>query len=51
MTDDQRLLSDLREGRSEACRELVCRHHQAVYRFLVQLSRDVHRAEDLTQET
>ena len=50
-SDDQRLLRDLRAGRSEAGRELVRSHHQAVYRFLFQLSRDVHRAEDLTQET
>jgi RNA polymerase sigma-70 factor (ECF subfamily) len=49
--DDQRLLSDLRTGRPEACGELVCTHYQAVYRFLVHLTRDVHEAEDLTQET
>ena len=49
--DDQRLVNDLRAGRRDACAELVRAHYQAVYRFLVHLTRDVHRAEDLTQET
>jgi RNA polymerase sigma-70 factor, ECF subfamily len=49
--DDQRLLSDLRAGRPEACAALVRAHYQAVYRLLVHLTRDVHQAEDLTQET
>ena len=49
--DDQRLLSNLRAGRPDACAELVRSHYQAVYRFLVHLTRDVHQAEDLTQET
>jgi RNA polymerase sigma-70 factor (ECF subfamily) len=49
--DDPRLLSDLRAGCPEACAELVHGHYQAVYRFLVHLTRDVHQAEDLTQET
>jgi RNA polymerase sigma-70 factor, ECF subfamily len=49
--DDRRLLSQLRAGRPEACAELVRGHYQAVYRFLVHLTRDVHEAEDLTQET
>lgn len=48
---DQRLLRHLRAGRSEACAELVCEHYAAVYRWLLHLTRDVHRAEDLTQET
>jgi RNA polymerase sigma-70 factor (ECF subfamily) len=30
---------------------LVRNHYQAVYRFLVHLTHDVHQAEDLTQET
>jgi RNA polymerase sigma-70 factor (ECF subfamily) len=30
---------------------LVRTHYQAVYRFLVHLTRDAHQAEDLTQET
>jgi RNA polymerase sigma-70 factor (ECF subfamily) len=49
--DEQRLVSDLRAGRPEACAGLVRAHYQAVYRFLAHLTRDVHRAEDLTQET
>src|SRR5579872_1945940 len=49
--DDQRLVSELRAGRPAAHAELVRSHYRAVYRFLVHLTRDVHRAEDLTQET
>ncbi len=49
--DDERLLSNLRAGRPEACAELVRAHYETVYRFLVHLTRDVHQAEDLTQET
>ncbi|MFI5455742.1 MAG: RNA polymerase sigma factor [Isosphaerales bacterium] len=49
--DDRRLLKSLRAGRSEAFAELVRSHYQTVYRFLVHMVRDVHRAEDLTQET
>ena len=49
--DDQRLLSNLRAGRREACAAVVRAHYQRVYRFLVHLTRDVHQAEDLTQET
>jgi RNA polymerase sigma-70 factor (ECF subfamily) len=45
------LVRDLRAGRPEACAALVRAHYAAVYRFLVHLTRDVHRAEDLTQET
>ncbi len=50
-TDDQRLLSSLRSGCREACAEFVRGHYQTIYRFLVHLTRDVHQAEDLTQET
>ena len=49
--DDRRMLKSLRAGRSEAFAELVRSHYQTVYRFLVHMVRDVHRAEDLTQET
>jgi RNA polymerase sigma-70 factor (ECF subfamily) len=49
--DDQRLLNGLRAGHREECAELVRAHYQAVYRFLVHLTRDVHEAEDLSQET
>jgi RNA polymerase sigma-70 factor (ECF subfamily) len=50
-SDDQRLVRDLRAGRPEACATFVRAHYSAVYRFLVHLTRDVHEAEDLTQET
>ena len=50
-SDDHRLVSHLHAGRAEACAELVRTHYQAVYRFLAHLTRDVHRAEDLTQDT
>lgn len=49
--DDPRLLRDLRAGRPEACAELIRAHYRAVYRWLMHLTRDIHRAEDLTQET
>lgn len=49
--DDHRLWKALRAGRPEACAEVVRAHYRAVYRFLVHLTRNVHEAEDLTQET
>ena len=49
--DDQRLITSLHEGRSEAFSKMVSSHYQAIFRFLVHLSRDIHRAEDLVQET
>ena len=49
--DDQRLITSLHEGRSEAFSEVVRSHYQAIFRFLVHLARDIHRAEDLVQET
>jgi RNA polymerase sigma-70 factor (ECF subfamily) len=49
--DDQRLRNNLRAGRPEACAELIRAHYQSVYRFLFHLTRDIHQAEDLTQET
>ena len=48
---DERLVSDLRAGRPEACAAVVRAHYPAVYRFLAHLTRDVHLAQDLTQET
>src|SRR5436305_14025797 len=48
--DPERQVRNLRAGRPEACAELVRAHYPAVYRFLVHLTRDVHQAEDLTQE-
>ena len=49
--NDQRLVKELRAGCPEACAELVRGHYEKVYRFLLHLTRDVHAAEDLTQET
>jgi RNA polymerase sigma-70 factor (ECF subfamily) len=49
--DEECLLRGLRAGRPEASAEFVRAHYQAVYRLLAHLTRDVHRAEDLTQET
>ncbi len=49
--DDQRLIESLHEGRSEAFSEVVRSHYEVIFRFLVHLSRDIHRAEDLVQET
>lgn len=49
--DDERLVRHLRAGHPEACAELVRAHYRSVYRFLVHLTRHVHQAEDLTQET
>jgi RNA polymerase sigma-70 factor (ECF subfamily) len=48
---EERLVSDLRAGRPDACAALVRAHYQTVYRFLAHMTRDVHQAEDLTQET
>jgi RNA polymerase sigma-70 factor, ECF subfamily len=36
---------------SGTCAEIVRSHYRTVYRFLFHLTCDVHRAEDLTQET
>jgi RNA polymerase sigma-70 factor (ECF subfamily) len=49
--DDQGLINNLRAGDPAARVEFVHGHYQAVYRFLVHLTHDVHQAEDLTQET
>jgi RNA polymerase sigma-70 factor (ECF subfamily) len=48
---ERELLERVKAGQREACAELVREHHAVVYRFLVHLARDVHVAEDLTQET
>lgn len=50
MKSEQSQWQDLRDGCPDACAELVRANYQAVYRFLVHLTRDSHRAEDLTQE-
>jgi RNA polymerase sigma-70 factor (ECF subfamily) len=49
--DEECLLRGLRAGRPEASAELVRAYYQTVYRLLARLTRDTHRAEDLTQET
>jgi RNA polymerase sigma-70 factor (ECF subfamily) len=49
--EETRLVRRLRAAHPESCAELVHAHYQAVYRFLVHLTRHVHQAEDLTQET
>jgi RNA polymerase sigma-70 factor (ECF subfamily) len=49
--DDLRLVEKLRAGDRAAGAELVRACYPLVYRFLVHLARDVHLAEDLTQET
>ena len=48
---ERRLLNRLHSGQAEAYAELVRTHYQMVYRFLLHMIRDVHQAEDLTQET
>jgi RNA polymerase sigma-70 factor (ECF subfamily) len=50
-SDEQQLVDGFRAGRPDACAAVVRGHYEAVYRFLVHLTRDVHQAEDLTQET
>ena len=49
--DERRQWQALRAGHPDACAELVRANYQPVYRFLVHLTRNVHEAEDLTQET
>jgi len=48
--DEQPLVNSLRAGRSDAYAQLIHGHYQAVYRFLLHLTRDIPQAEDLTQE-
>jgi len=48
---ERRLLREVQTGCREACAALVHAHYARVYRFLLHLTRDVHQAEDLTQET
>lgn len=49
-TNDHRPLTSPHDGRSEVYGELVRSNYEAIFRFLVHLARDVHRAEDLSQE-
>jgi RNA polymerase sigma-70 factor (ECF subfamily) len=48
---DKSLVRRILADDQEACVYLVREHHAPIYRFLVHLCRDAHRAEDLTQET
>ena len=48
---DRLLLNDIRAGQRDACVDLMRSNYAQVYRFLLHLTRDVHTAEDLTQET
>src|SRR4051812_16243144 len=50
MTEPAQLRQD-NDGGTDPRAELVRAHYQGVYRFLAHLTRDVHKAEDLTQET
>ncbi len=45
------LVRGLRQQDAEACRELIRRHHRAVYGYLRHMGADEATAEDLTQET
>jgi RNA polymerase sigma-70 factor, ECF subfamily len=49
--DERRLLERIRRGDRESCEEFVRAHYRTVYGLLAHLCRDVHLAEDLTQET
>jgi RNA polymerase sigma-70 factor (ECF subfamily) len=48
---DRNLLDGIRAGRREDCACLVHDHYQAIYRFVLHLTRSEVEAEDLTQET
>ena len=49
--DEDELIQRIRSVDGSACAEFVRTHYAAIYRLLVHLTRDVHRAEDLCQET
>ncbi len=48
---DKHLADRIAAGDREACVHLIRLHQAAIYRFLVHLAGDAHRAEDLAQET
>ncbi len=48
---EKQLLKAIRAGERAACEKLVKDYYQRVYRFLVHLTGDAGRADDLTQET
>lgn len=47
-SDERQLVDRAAAGEPAACREIIARHHPAVYRFLAHLTRDVREAEELT---
>jgi len=44
-------LKNIRLGRRKAYETLICQHYKAIYGFMVYLTGDKNRAEDLTQDT
>jgi RNA polymerase sigma-70 factor (ECF subfamily) len=48
---DRKLLDGIRAGRREDCARLIHEHYQAIYRFVLHLTRSEAEAEDVTQET
>jgi len=48
---ERRLIQQLKAGDAMACAAVVRDNYARVYRLLVHLTRDTHRAEDLCQET
>ena len=48
---EKRLAQRIAKGEEEACAELIRSHHEAIYRFACYLCKEVHYAEDITQET
>jgi RNA polymerase sigma-70 factor (ECF subfamily) len=51
MMGERTLIRRARSGDSKACATLVRTHYAPIYRMLAALTRDVHLAEDLCQET
>lgn len=49
-SDERQLVQRASRGDHAACREIIARHHAAVYRFLAHLTRDARSAEELTCE-
>jgi RNA polymerase sigma-70 factor (ECF subfamily) len=48
--DDAQVVARVLAGETSACRDLVGRHQQSVFRFAWNLIGDEHEAEDVTQE-
>ena len=47
----RQLRKRIAKGEEEACAELIRSHHAAIYRFACYLCKEMHFAEDITQET